>query len=102
MAPWLLAPCALTGFSLRHGGGDVSSYGASPCGTVLCTYGAKALGAVHWVHFWNCSPQESICKNLTKKDQYAKILSFGPISGIVSPRSLYVKILQKRTKMQKF
>jgi hypothetical protein len=46
-APWLLAPCILTRFLPRHGRADVSSYGTSPCGVVLCTYGAKELGVVH-------------------------------------------------------
>jgi hypothetical protein len=66
-APWLLASSALTGFSPRHGGADVSSYGTRPCGAVLSTYGAKGLSAVHWVHFWDSFPEGSICKNLTKK-----------------------------------
>jgi hypothetical protein len=69
-----LVPWYLTGLSPRHGKADVSSYDASPRGAVLYTYGAKRLGAVHWVHSYNCFPWGSICKNLTKKDQNAKIL----------------------------
>jgi hypothetical protein len=78
-APWLLASWTLTGFSPHHDGADVSSYDASPCGAVLCTYDAKALDAVHWVHSLDSFPQESICKNLTKKDQ--NILPLLPAEG---------------------
>jgi hypothetical protein len=61
-----LTSCALTGFSLRHDGADVSNYGASrvaPC------YVPTEL------------------RRLTP--------CIGSIPGILSPKGLYVKILRK-------
>jgi hypothetical protein len=64
----------LTGFLPRLSGADVSQDGASDLGVVLCTYDAKAFGAVLWVYFCNCFPQGSLCKILTEKGSKLKTL----------------------------
>jgi hypothetical protein len=71
----------------------MSSYNANLCGTVLCTYGAKELDAVHWVHFCNCFPQGSICKTLTKKGPNAKLL---PHAGESDCNNLTTKVVVLR------